>query len=363
MSNLQNTFGAWLKVVLPNSGIAERDERLNLIRDHAATVKKQDVLDLVLTFYSLPTNAPSVERLRSAMLAIDMSFGVKDNAELAVIAAGILFEILEEGGDRAATAALVILCADFGALADTNHITEIVAKARQFIGSEGIRVREETLQLPNLGKALNSALEPESEEEDAEEPDVEEEEDEADASLKRVVGALADYGDKMAQSLSSIEARRAEQSDILYWLLSGRRQISGPVLKGLKKEQAVIFVAAEFANLTRQIPGPASASAILSTLLGQCKNPNSDEVTLETCVKSIDATDGASYLSKRTVVHPVITPISFALSKAEENGWNDGWETAFKAQTRKSADSKHSVLKIAEQFYRETLLARALGEN
>jgi hypothetical protein len=366
MNNLENTFGAWLKVVLPDSGITERDERLNVIRKYSAAITKQDLLDLVLAFYSAATNEPAVERFRSAMLNVDTSFGPKDDAELAVLTAGVFSEIFENGGDLAAAAALAILCADFGALAASDHITDVVTTARQFIVSEGVRTRETDVDLPSLRVALHSALESRDGEE-AEETDAStEEEDETDKDerdLNKVIDVLANYGDKVEKSLAYIEARRAEQSDILYWLLSGRRQITGAHLKGLKKEQVVIFIAVELAKLTRQIPGPASASAILSTLLDQCKNPKADEVTLEDCIASISPADGAEHLAKQVVVHPVITPVSFALTKAEENGWASGWENAFKTQTRKAADIKYPVLKIAEQLYRELLLARALGEN
>jgi hypothetical protein len=365
MSNLDGKFGAWLKIVLPDSGIAERDQRLNVIREFVATVSKEDILTLDFAFYSAATEQPTIERLRSAMRVIDTSFDSKNDAELAVLAAGVLFEILERGGDLAATTALAILCADFGALAGNNHVTELVTKARQFIGAEGIRIREEGVALPNLGEVLRSALEPRDKEEDKDAEDTNAEEDDADnePSLHRVVGALADYGDKIHQSLASIEARRAEQSDVLYWLLSGRRQITGVPLKGLKKEQAALFVAVELANLTRQVPGPASASAILSTLLDQCKKSTAPEVTLEACIQSIEAQDGTKHLTKLKVVHPLISPISFALVKAEENGWADGWQNAVKTQTRKSASTKYPVLKIAEQLYCEILLSRALGEN
>lgn len=364
MSDLDDIFGAWLKVVLPDSGIAERDQRLGVIRKYVATVSKEDILNLVFAFYSAATSQPTVERLRSAMRDVDTSFGPKDDAELAVVAAGVLFEIFAKGGDLATTAALAILCADFGALADTNHITELITKARQFINTEGIRLREESIELPNLREALYTSLKPENENDgDAEEADTKEDGAESDASLRRIVGVLAEYGDKVERSLTSIEARRAEQSDILYWLLSGRRHIAGIPLNGLQKEQAVIFIAVELANLTRQIPGPRSATSILSTLLDQCKKSNADEVTLEACIRSIDAADGAEYLAKRKVVHSTITPISFALTKAEENGWDDGWENAFKTQTGKPANTKYAFLEIAEQLYREALLSRALGEN
>jgi GTPase-associated system helical domain len=361
MSKLEVLFGAWLKMVLPDSGITERDLRLGIIRTFVETVSKDDILDLVLAFYSMPTEEPAIERLRSAMRTVDTSFGAKDNAELSVIAAGVLYEMFEHEGDLATAGALAVLCADFGALSSMNHVTELVSKARECIGLEGIRVREESVQLPNLRDALNSALD--LEKDDAEEPEADEEGPDGDEALRRVVKVLCDYGDKVGQSVVSIEARRAEQSDILYWLLSGRRQIGGVPLKGLKKEQAALLIAVELANLTRQIPGPASTTAILSTLLDQCKNPTATELTLEACIKSIDPADGAAYLAKRNVVHPIISPISFALVKAEETDWQDGWQSAFKTQTKKPANTKYPVLIIAEQLYRETLLARSLGEN
>jgi hypothetical protein len=167
----------------------------------------------------------------------------------------------------------------------------------------------------------------------------------------------------LSQSVASIEARRAEQSDILYWLLSARRQIAGLPLKDLKKERAALFVAVELAALTRQIPGPASASAILSSLLDMCNNAKTIEVSLEACIQSIDVAEGTEYLAKLHVVHPVISPISFAIEKAEETGWADGWQHAVKTQTKLRASTKYPVPRIAEQLYHETLLYRVLGEN
>jgi hypothetical protein len=363
MNNLEERFGVWLKMVLPNSGIAERDSRLGVINEFVATVNNEDILDLVFAFFTKATEQPTVERLRSAMRVVDTSFGPKDDAELAVIAAGALFTIVEQRCQLATTAALAILCADFGALTETDHIIEVVTKARQFVAAEGVRIREESVELTNLREALQSALESKEEGDNAQIPDAEKRAAKSEASLRRVVNVLADYGDKVEQSLASIEARRSEQSDILYWLLSGRRQIEGVPLNGIKKEQAVLFIAVELANLTRQIPGPASVSAILSTLLDRCRNSSANEMTLEGCVQSIAAADGAQYLAKREVVHPVVSPISYALAKAEETGWGDGWQSAFKAQTLTSASTKYPALKIAEQLYREILLSRALREK
>lgn len=361
MSVLDDAFGAWLKVVLPDSGIKERNERLGVIRTLVAAMTRKDLLNLVFTFYSNAPGQPTVHRIREGMRAIDTSFGPKDDAELAVLAAGVLYGILEVRGDLASTAALAMLCADFGALAGNPHIAEVVTKARRIVSTEGIRVREADIELPNLKEALRSALEPENESE--EDADVDQEDSATEASLSRVVAVLSDYGDKLEQSLALIDARRAEQSDILYWLLSGRRQIEGAPLKGLKKEQAALFVALEFARLTRQIPGPPSASAILSSFLDQCKSTNAGEVSLEDCIQSVVATDGEKYLAKVEVVDPVISPISFALAKAEEAGWHEGWQNAVKTQTRLSATTKYPVLKIAEQLYREALLSRSLKEN
>lgn len=368
MKNLDDTFGAWLKLVLPDSGIQERDLRVGVIREFASTASAADIIELVLAFYCSATDHPTMERLRSAMRVIDTSFGVKDDSELAVVAAGILFELLDNGGELAATAALAILCAEFGALGKNDHVEELVTKALHFVGDEGVRVREQGVRLPSLRKALGSVLDSRDGQEhggsgDGEDPEEESDEDDIEKRLRDVIRVFADYGDKIEQSLTSIEARRAEQSDILYWLLSGRRHITGIPLRGLKKEEVAIFVAIELAKLTRQIPGPASAAAILSSFLEQCKNPDVNEVTLEACVKSIEPIDGTRYLASRNVVHPVITPISFAILKAEETGWNDGWQSAFKAQTLRTSDIRYSVLNISEQLYREALLSRALEER
>jgi hypothetical protein len=236
-----------------------------------------------------------------------------------------------------------------------------VAKARQYLVEEGVRVREQFIRLPALRDTLQTALADVNEEDPGTADNEVGEDEDGEAALRRIVDALADYGDLVGDSFALIEARRAEQSDILYWLLSGRRHLSGVPLNGLRKEQAAIFVAIELATMTRQIPGPASASAILSTLLAQCKDGDTEHVTLEGCVKSIDPADGARHLAKRDVVHPVITPISFTLVKAEENGWGDGWQNAVKTQTRMTPNANYPILRIAEQLYREALLSRSIG--
>lgn len=100
MSNLEDTFGAWLKLVLPNSGMTERDQRLGVVRTFADTISKKDLLGLTFAFYSEPTTTPVIERLRAAMRDVDTSFGPKDNAELAVLAAGVLFAVLDKGQSR-----------------------------------------------------------------------------------------------------------------------------------------------------------------------------------------------------------------------------------------------------------------------
>jgi hypothetical protein len=77
MNKLDDKFGAWLKVVLPDSGTAERNERLAVIRKFAGIISKENILELVLAFYSTSTDNRISERLRSEMRNVDTSFGPK----------------------------------------------------------------------------------------------------------------------------------------------------------------------------------------------------------------------------------------------------------------------------------------------
>jgi hypothetical protein len=107
MSSLNDNFGAWLRDVVPSFTGEERDNRLALIRQFAPTVPQEDVVALVLLFYQSKTDGLLADRLRAAVrVDVDPGFSEKNNAELAILAAGILYELLERGGSIAGTLAL-----------------------------------------------------------------------------------------------------------------------------------------------------------------------------------------------------------------------------------------------------------------
>jgi GTPase-associated system helical domain len=364
MSSLNDNFGAWLREVIPSFTGEERDNRLALIRQFALTVPQEDIVALVLLFYQSKTDGLFADRLRAAIrVDVDPGFSEKNDAELAIFAAGILYELLERGGLIASTVALALTCAEFGPLGETPRVEQAIRLAADFLAEEGARIRECSVKVPSLENMLNTALQPAADEESAEEDDTAaatEEELEVSEQLERIVKALGKYGTAVNQALGLVESRRAEESNILYWLLSGRRRIGDSLLKQIKKQGAVIAIALELADLTSQVPGPASASPILLSLLEQCKD-SVTEVSVEDCVGSVGHDDGSRYVSISKTLHPLITPMIYALEKAKENGWQKGWQNAFEVQTKLDPSKKRPALEITEQVYREALLSRILG--
>ncbi len=366
MSSLDEKFGGWLGEVIPSFTVEDRDKRLALIRTFAPTVVKADIVALVMLFYLAKTDGALPDRLRAAMRNdVEANFSEKNNAELAVMAAGLLYELLDRGGITASIAGLLLMSAEFGSLAQNARVQDVVEHSYSFLVEEGIRLRERNINLPNLESLLGTALEnPTGEKSPEDEDETVDEEADADneipAPLQRIVRVLGEYGAAINEAIGAVESCRTEESNILYWLLSGRRRIQDSLLKQIKKQAAVIPIGFELAALTKQIPGPASASPILLGLLEQCKDSVAD-LSIEDCVNSVSAQDGDRFVSMSRSLQPVLMPLTYGLEKAKENGWKKGWQNAFQTQTGFDPAAKHPVLRIAEQVYREVLLSRVLG--
>src|SRR4051812_29519383 len=106
MSALDDKFGKWLQIVVPSATQADRDARLSVVRAFASTITLEDVVPLTLLFYKARMAGPLPERLRTPMRSVDMGFSEQNDAELAVLGAGVLYHILERGSRVASASAL-----------------------------------------------------------------------------------------------------------------------------------------------------------------------------------------------------------------------------------------------------------------
>jgi hypothetical protein len=246
---------------------------------------------------------------------------------------------------------------EFGGLRGANRIQDVISQGDHFLKSEGIRIREQSIEIFDLQRAF--AVHAEKEEEDE---TVEDEPDDGTIPIEVIVDELGKFGTSVAQAITMTERRRKEESNILFWLISGRRRSDAQPLSKLKRKQAVLHLASDLAEQTEQIPGPVCATSLLRTLLEQCDGTG-DETTVEACVGAIGTTDGSHFLSLTRTLDPQITPLSYALEKARENGWKKGWQTAFETQTLMSPSASRTFLEISEQFYIELLISRLFTEG
>lgn len=316
-----------------------------------------------MAFISQKAKGPLTDRILAGLAATDPKAGAQNDAELAIISGGILFDLLGSTGINGIAAALAISTTSFGGHSKIARLTEVMNEAENHLLVEALRVRESAIELPDLAKliASNPTLSnglrkatAENEEEEAEET--------VDASdlLHEFRKILTQYGFGAQQAATIMEKRRKEDTSILYWLLSGGRRSSAEPCSDSKRQGVVLRIAFDLAEQTEQLPGPPASSTIFESLLGQCKDTEA-AISMKTCIGGIRPEDGEQYLTGVSACHPQIMPITFGLEKAREHAWKKGWATAFEVQTHLHLAEKIPYVTIAEQFYRERLLGKALA--
>lgn len=129
----------------------------------------------------------------------------------------------------------------------------------------------------------------------------------------------------------------------------------------VEKGRLALLAAHDLAKHTQTLPAPVSSRSILKTVVSRGKG-SSQQSSTKGCLSKLHPGDGEMLLQGYKAHAPLFMPLTYALEKSCENGWGSGWETAFTAQTRMSANAARQFEEIAEQFYRELLLSRLLDK-
>jgi hypothetical protein len=347
---LKDLFPEWYSVVEPGFTSERITRRLTAISKIAASTTKKNLTDLVSLFYGVCLNDAFIGEIRASLRDADDTYVSHDKAELAVVAGGVLYFLLRKSSSVANTAALFLLCGEYGGLRDTARIDAVVVRARNYLTEEGSRVRDEALRFPNMTELLKVATK-KLQTATKEKPATEEEVD-SDAGLEiqsDTLTALKAYATGMSEALAVLEKRRLEESSVLYWLLGGSTLISEESFEKVDRARLCLLAANDLAAQTQHLPGPASCRSILRTVIGRGKG-NAQQSSTGACIGKLAAGDGEKLLRGTKALAPLFMPLSFALEKNRENGWASGWENAFTAQTRMNAGASRSLDEIAEQY-------------
>jgi GTPase-associated system helical domain len=362
MMDLKDLFPEWYAVIDPGFTSSRIAHRLSSISKIAPGILPRRFTSLVALFYGSCGDDGFVKEVRAALREVDETYVSHDTAELAVIAAGVIYQILSKSSSAANAIALLVLCGEFGGLRGVERIDAVVVRARHYLHGEGSRIRDEQLRVPNMMELLKLPIKKyqaaNKQRAEGEEPD------NSVVALdihNDLFAVLKTYASGLSEAINALEKRRLEESSVLYWLLGGRILFTEEQFEGIDKARLALFAAHDLASQTQHLPGPASSRSILRTVIGYGKGKVQNSSIDGSLGKLLNG-DGEHLLKRAHSHSPVFMPISFALEKKRENGWGGGWENAFNAQTKMLSNSTRQLDEIAEQFYRELLLARLIRE-
>jgi hypothetical protein len=332
---MNQNFGDWYRI----AGIEPNDELLHRrwtgAAEFAADPSIVDILSLVGIFCKLPHAEETEQSFRQAFRAVDTAFSMRgSDVELSCLAGATLAEIIEScSADLADVAGLALVCSDFRGLRRTALLPEIVEMAEEYLAERSGQLRTDTTvpELPHLSVG---------------------------EELPSIVTSLNTIGDAV-RALGIDRQLRAEESDILWWLLAEYSRDLETPLRRAPWPAAAIHVGKELGDIIRILPGPYPMRAFLSRALSAATTPTRSRRAVRLC-EAVAGVDQAKcrlpVLNSDLAPH---CPVLKALAEFREYGPSDHWLTTFGAATGIRAEVEVSPLDLALQSCRELLLERA----
>jgi hypothetical protein len=334
--------------------------RWKAVESFADGLKIENIPDVIRIFYSRPIPNAVKEALRAAAKTIDSTFLMdKDDAELSILAGGVIADIVRRDGTKLADAvALGVSCMEADSLRRTGRIQGVVDDARTYLADQSVRVRGADVKvLPKLettevSKTLNTLK-----------------------TFTGEIGALATATEGALRALVAAQAERDlvlkgalrqlgrhEETDILWWLFSECTEEERINFAELTVGEACFAGARDLAKLTKVLPGPVAARAFLVRALRQIKKAPAT-ITIASAVAAFQS-------SKKLTMQvgpaadrlPDCCPLLFALRKCSEAGGGT-WQDAFDSRTGLRSSDALPPASFAHEVYQELLFLRSLEEG
>jgi hypothetical protein len=356
--SVHRDFADWYRVVSLDPRPELLLQRWKAIEAFTNDASVLDILDLTRIFYALkPKQDTLLERLRTGFKATDESFPMRGNdAELQVLAGAALVDFLRHSDGWNWAAALALVVAGFGSHRKSivaaipslaaNHLTKASAELRSKklkapISSEFVpKLKEvqtalQSNQMPSVAEPLNLTL----------------------TAASNAIQQLMEW----AADVSTQEALRTEESQILWWLFGGHSRDLDTRFSKLAEPSAILISAKELSDLTLAMPGPLSARAFLDVVI---KSAHPD---LQGGQSLLDTVSACTLDWQRSLITisglgdvDELCPIHCAVARSVDAGGKKAWQAAYSSVTRLKASDKFQALDLSHQVYRERLLLRAV---
>ena len=298
--------------------------------------------------------AADVTSLRWTFKDVDDLFDMEGNdRELEILCGSALAALFETDGDTAALAALSMSTASCGGVRTAEFPMDLVGAAEAAIA----RISDARRTRPDIGKKMTVTV-----------PKISMEQ--ANATLKQnwtvegVVAALATLTDlnnsamldlcqrvnaalKTAHDFADIQD---EELQMLWWLFGNRSTKMDRPFSDVPAEGQSFILAAELADMTKFLPGPASVKPILSRAGLREQRKSSVPTAVNACQAGLlgPLIDG---------VEPseITQPLHFAIKRKLETGDETSWISAWSNITGIDAGFSLPTIELGNLFYRERL--------
>jgi len=335
--------------------------------DALSRTEDRAILLSLLQLYLLPRAGDEAchPSIRDEFRKTDDTFPGRGNVqELRVLSGATLRWMMEEDAPCADTAALGILAGMFPSRSEQlSHRAHVEAAERYGITS-ALRQRErrdlpQSLQeiwptkdkLDPLLAAVAGAASPAAVGEPLRNL--------LEGTLKPVATALR-KAEEWMKTLNATVRAKEEEIDFLWWLTSSHSKSQDVRFRELGIAQASLVLPLEIADLTRLLPGPASAvPVLLQALLTSGAESTTRTITL---ADAVNATKRDWREKNVTLPADVggLCPIHLAVRKSLDTDGSDEWLPVYRKACDVPGEVQVQVGAMATQFYREALFLRAV---
>lgn len=305
--------------------------------------KAGDVVSLAKLFYKIGKPEESfLAAFQSEFQKADPTFKMRNNEqELSVLAGAKLVDVINRSKDLADLGALSLVCgaaANLRVAPSVRVIPEIAASHLMKGTTERSAVDSKTAET-DINRELLMAL------------------DAGEAPLP----ALAKQLRKSDRELAIVR----EESNMLWWLFSEFSRDEKRRWTDFSVPAAAMMAGKELADLTRVIPGPASARAFLDRVIRCVKAKPPASVLVTDAVNAVTIEWRQKYVDEKRCPTELedLMPLSHGIKLSLSSPNNNEWFPSFISRTQIPATAKLVPNVLADQMFLESLLCRSWKQS
>jgi len=351
-------FPCWYSHVDLKNNAEQRQARWNAIETYLEDeVDVEMLLKLAHVFRQGPTQ-DQLAAFRQCFRDQDETFPLSGNEkELQLLAGSCLAVLASEGGYCGSVeAAIAIITADFNGAREIQLPINLIGIANESITSQGVESRKRSSSVKSAIKFNKISMKDIADSIVANNwPHV----SQAFSSTESIINdkLLTQIQTKFNASMSKTQKLieiQDEELQMLWWVIGEYSHSVDCPFDKLEQNSKALVLAAELANETKLIPGPAAIKALLSRA-GLTKQRK--KIKLTTAINSAPEEWLKSQLEGKKISQ-LTTPIHFAIERQLETGAGESWIAGWSASTNIDSEFSLPALDLSMLYYRESLLAR-----